>query len=385
MAMSKNKLSIYIDGEVLVLPHFSGIGHYTLEMVKAIDSIAGIDSSLKVTLGVHWRLREKAESFGLKNIRIVPTPFSHRIANALKIRGRQPYLDIFFGKKIYLFPNFSSWPLLYSKSVPIIYDLSYELYPQFAEPRNQAFLSTQVRLAAKRAAMIATISENSRQEIAQFYNYPLNKIGVYYPAVDANLFQKKSTGEINAVKAKHGVEGKYILFVGNIEPRKNLKNILLAYEKLPKKLRHEYALLLIGAKGWNDEEITTIAERLRAQGNAIVQPKQYVTDEELPAFYSGATVFVYPSIYEGFGIPPLEAMACGTPTIVSNNSSLPEATGNATFAVDALSVSSLAKALQTVLESPAEQKRLTALGLQQVKLFSWEQSAHKLIDDLRKL
>jgi glycosyltransferase involved in cell wall biosynthesis len=385
MAMSKNKLSIYIDGEVLVLPHFSGIGHYTLEMVKAIDSIAGIDSSLKVTLGVHWRLREKAESFGLKNIRIVPTPFSHRIANALKIRGRQPYLDIFFGKKIYLFPNFSSWPLLYSKSVPIIYDLSYELYPQFAEPRNQAFLSTQVRLASKRASMIATISENSRQEIAKFYNYPLDKIGVYYPAVDANLFQKKSTGEINAVKAKHGVEGKYILFVGNIEPRKNLKNILLAYEKLPKKLRHEYALLLIGAKGWNDEEITTIAERLRAQGNAIVQPKQYVTDEELPAFYSGATVFVYPSIYEGFGIPPLEAMACGTPTIVSNNSSLPEATGNATFAVDALSVSSLAKALQTVLESPAEQKRLTALGIQQVKLFSWEQSAHKLIDDLRKL
>lgn len=377
--------TIFIDGEVLVTPHFSGIGHYTLELLRAIDSQLPSHPSLRVKLLIHFRHVDKARSFGFKHIKIVKSPFSLRIANGLKIRGKQPPLDFLFGRGIYLFPNYSSWPLAFSKNISFIYDLSFEKYPEFAEPRNQAFLSDQVKKSAKRAALIATISENSKQEIHEFYNIPEEKIGIYYPAVDSKFFFKRTAREISNVKKKYAIRGKYILFVGNIEPRKNLKNLLLAYEKLDSKLRKEYSLLLVGAKGWQDEEIFNIIAHLKDAGNKIQYPEGYVEDADLPAIYSGASLFVYPSIYEGFGIPPVEAMACGVPTITSDNSSLPEAVGDGAIKIDALSVGGISRAIDELLSKKALREKLTAAGYQQADKFSWERAAQLLIEDIRKL
>lgn len=383
--MSLRRKKIIIDGEVLVMPHFSGIGHYTLELVRAVDKQLPNYPEIQVTIFVHFRHVEKAKAFGLKNIKIIKSPFSLRIANGLKIRGKQPPLDLLFGRAIYVFPNYSSWPLLFSKSVSFIYDLSFEKYPQFAEPRNQAFLSTQVRKSAERAVQIATISKNSAKEIHEFYNVPLRKIGLYYPAVDKSVFYPRDKQEIKSAKDKYGILGDYILFVGNIEPRKNLKNLLLAYEKLDEATRKKYSLLLIGAKGWQDGEIFTIIKRLRAAGNRIQRPNGYVDDKDLPALYSGASVFVYPSIYEGFGIPPIEAMACGVPTVTSNNSSLPEAVGEAAITVDALDIKQISSALYKVLNNSATRARLKKRGSKQADMFSWNDSAINLLDALRKI
>lgn len=385
MSTMSKKLKIYIDGEVLVLPHFSGIGHYTLELVRALDRAATNDQTISIVLGVHWRQFKKAKSFNFRNVRIARTPFSHRISNGLKIRQRQPYLDLLFGKRIYLFPNYSTWPLLYSKGVPFIYDLSFELYPQFAEPRNQKFLSDSVKISARRAAMIATISENSRNEILEYYHAPSDAVHIYYPAVDTTKYYVRGEKEVEAKKRKYGIAGKYILFVGNIEPRKNLKNLLLAYEALPINLRKTYSLLLVGGSGWQNNEINTIVRRLNSSGSPVIRPKRYVEDDELPALYSGASLFVYPSIYEGFGIPPLEAMACGTPTIVSDNSSLPEVVDDAAVMVKAQSVSGISEAMSLVLRDKKLQRQLIANGHRQVRKFSWDKSAQSLLDDLRKL
>lgn len=374
------KTKIFIDAEVLVVPHFSGIGHYTLELLRSLDTLLDNRSDVEVELGVYFRRVNIIHGYGFRNFRIRRTPFPLRISNALKIRGRQPYYDLFFGKRVYFFPNYTSWPLLFSKSVPVVYDLSFEYFPQYVEPRNQKFLSDNVRNSVKWASKIITISTNSKKEISEFYGCPEKNISIVYPGIDQSQFFHWPTSEVEKVKARYGVFGKYILFVGNIEPRKNLKNLLLAYEQLAPSIRKEYSLLLVGARGWLDDEIFNIIERLRIAGNHIQQPQGYVKDEDRAALFSGASLFVYPSQYEGFGIPPVEAMACGVPTITSDNSSLPEAVGSAAKTVSADSIGDLSKMIVKVLGDSKLQEKMRTEGFKQADKFSWDREAQKLLD-----
>jgi glycosyltransferase involved in cell wall biosynthesis len=374
-----------VDAEVLVAPHFSGIGHYTLELLHALDRQIEDRDDIDVELGVFFKQVGKIRSYGFNNFKIRRSPFPLRISNALKIRGLQPPLDLFFGKRLYLFPNYTSWPTLFSKSVSIVYDLSFEYFPQFVEPNNQKFLSSQVKKSVNRASKVITISKNSQKEIVEFYAKSADDVPVIYPGIDQSELFRWPADKAKPVLDSYGVSGKYILFVGNIEPRKNLKTLLLAYEKLDKQLRDEYSLLLVGARGWLDEEIIATVERLKQTGNRVQQPGTYVKDEDRAALFSGASLFVYPSLYEGFGIPPVEAMACGVPTISSNNSSLPEAVGDAAVMIDAASIDDLSEAMAKVLSDTSQQKRMVAAGYKQADSFSWDVEAKKLLDILENI
>jgi glycosyltransferase involved in cell wall biosynthesis len=218
-----------------------------------------------------------------------------------------------------------------------------------------------------------------------FYHIPKDDVSIIYPGIDQSTLFRWPKSEIDKVKARYAVHGDYILFVGNIEPRKNLKALLLAYEQLNPRLRENYSLLLVGARGWLDDEIFNIIERLRIAGNLIQQPQGYVDDDDRAALFSGASLFVYPSEYEGFGIPPVEAMACGVPTITSNNSSLPEAVGDAAITVDARSVEQLAEAMAEVLTNSKLQEKLVAKGFLQADKFSWDVEAEKLLQMFEKM
>lgn len=366
-------------------PHFSGIGHYTLELLHAIDRQIENRDDISITLGVFYRRVNKLNIFGFKNFKFRRSPFPLRITNVLKKRGLQIPYDVLFGKKIYLFPNYTSWPLLFSRSVSIVYDLSFEFLPEYVEPGNQKFLSTQVRHSVERSKKIITISTNSQREITEFYNLAKNNVPIIYPGIDQSVFYRRSSEEIKKVKARYGIHGKYILFVGNIEPRKNLKNLLLAYEKLPSEIRAEYTLLLVGARGWLDKEIFQIIHRLRMEDNVIQQPLEYVKDSHRPALFSGAELFVYPSLYEGFGIPPVEAMACGTPVIASNNSSLPEAVGKAAKMINANSVSELKDAIEDTLTNKKSRQTMIEEGFKQADKYSWDREAKKLLAVLEEI
>lgn len=376
--MSK-KIKIFIDAEVLVAPHFSGIGHYTLGILKALDDQISDKPQVVVELGVYHKRIPDIRKFGFKNFRIRKTFIPLRVANKLKIINKQFFYDVLFGRRIYFFPNYTAWPLLKSPAVTVIYDLSFEYFPQYVEPNNQKFLSNNVKKSIAWSSRIVTISKNSKKEIGEFYGIPKENIEIIYPGIDQSIFFRHPQDAINKVKAKYGIYGNYILFVGNIEPRKNLKNLLLAYEQLPKSVRNSYSLLLIGARGWLDGEIFSIIERLRMQDNFIQQPQGYVHDEDIAALYSGASLFVYPSKYEGFGIPPVEAMACGVPVITSNNSSLPEATGNAAVSISAESVSELTEAMQTVLQDEKKRAAMIEAGYKQADKFRWNVEAKKLL------
>jgi glycosyltransferase involved in cell wall biosynthesis len=353
--------------------------------LRALDRAVEDRDDIEITLGVFYRRVNKIQGYHFRNFKIKRSPFPLRISNALKIRGMQPPYDIFFGKYIYFFPNYTSWPLWFSKAVTVVYDLSFEFFPQYVEPRNQKFLSDNVRHSVERSEKIVTISTNSQKELIEFYKLTKNQTPIIYPGIDQSVFFRRPKEEINQVKARYGIHGKYILFVGNIEPRKNLKALLLAYEKLPEVIRKEYSLLLVGARGWLDDEIFEIIERLRIEGNRIQQPLDYVEDDDRPAIFSGASLFVYPSLYEGFGIPPVEAMACGVPVITSDNSSLPEAVGPAAKKVDAESVSELTKAISLVLKNKTVQKEMIGAGFKQADKYSWDREAKKFIELLEDI
>jgi alpha-1,3-rhamnosyl/mannosyltransferase len=379
--MKKKRVKIFIDGEVLVHAHFSGIGHYTADLLHAIDKLLYENeySKFSVTIGVPFRVKHKLIKYGFENIGVRGIPFLARTINGFKKRGLLPPIDLLFGKQIYIFPNYSSWPTFRSKSMPIIYDLSFVYHGEFVEPQNRTFLVEQVQLSAKRAKRIITISRNSEKEIVEYYKCHPQHIVIAYPAADINKFYRRSKEEIIDVKARYGIFDNYILFVGNIEPRKNLITLLKAYRQLDPELQKKYSLLLIGAKGWLDNEINREIVSMRKEGLRVIQPVDYVVDEDLPALYSGAKAFVYVSRYEGFGIPPIEAMACGTPVIASNNSSLPEAVGDAAITVDAMDDKQLTNSLEKLLTSKKLAEELVGKGYDQVMKFDWVESARNVL------
>lgn len=366
---SKAKIKVFIDADVLCIDHFSGIGHYAALLLSAVDDLLSLPEfkNIQITLGGPWRTYQLINRFGYKNFQIKRMPVSHRVSNGLKSRGLLPPIDLFLGKQIYIFPNYSSWPTIKSPSVPIIYDLSFVLHPEFSEDRNREFLCKQALLSAKRSKRIITISKNSKAEIAHHYEIDEKNIDIIYPIIKSSHFYQRTHAEINHVRAKYGIYDKYVLFVGNIEPRKNLTGLLKAYSMLDKEDLEKFALLLVGAKGWKDEEIHSQIKGLRDKGLKIIQPAGWVTDEDMPAIISGAVAFVYVSKYEGFGIPPVEAMFCGTPVITSDNSSLPEAVGKAAIQVNADDSEEIKNALARLLKSSTLRTEQIKLGLEHSK------------------
>ncbi len=378
---AKKKIRIFVDGEVLVLSHFSGIGHYTAALLKAVDELLFEEefSHISLEIGVPWRMRRTIGKFGYQNFAIRKMITSPRISNGLKKKHRLPPIDLLFGKKTYVFPNYSSWPTLNSKSIPIIYDASFILYPEHSDDENCKFLTTQTQLSADRSERVITISQNSKREIQQYFGKPSSKIDVVYPVLDTDKFYRRSTDEIANIKAKFGIFGDYILYVGNLEPRKNLVTLLKAYRELDPALQKKYSLLLIGAKGWKDEEITSLIIGMRKENIRVIQPTDYVDDVDLPALFSGATIFTYVSVYEGFGIPPTEAMACGTPAISTFNSSLPEAVGDAAMHVDAYDVSQITNAMEKLLTDEKLRASYVEKGYDHIRKFNTREIAVNFI------
>ena len=228
---------------------------------------------------------------------------------------------------------------------------------------------------------IITISENSKREIIEEFNVPEEKITIAQPAVDHGRFKPANEEELAQVRKKYELPEQYLLYVGTIEPRKNLLGLLEAYEKLPAKLRGEYPLVMTGGRGWLEGEIVDRISRLKGRGEALTTG--YVYDEDLPAIYSGARLFVFPSFYEGWGMPPLEAMACGTPVITSNTSSLPEVVGDTALMIDPNRPEELTNAMKQVLSDEELRQEMIRQGFKQAKRFSWEKSARKLLTVIR--
>jgi glycosyltransferase involved in cell wall biosynthesis len=203
------------------------------------------------------------------------------------------------------------------------------------------------------------------------WGIPQARIHLAYPGVDAE-FRPLSASDVEAFRAAKGLPSRYVLFVGTLEPRKNVTRLVEAFAVLKQQgLPHK--LVLAGGKGWMYEPIFAAVENLGLQGDVIFPG--FVSRQELPLWYNGAALFAYPSLYEGFGLGPLEAMACGTPVVVSNRASLPEVVGDAGIQVDAEDAAGLAEAMASVLTSPSRAAQMRERGMERAARFTWEQTA----------
>jgi glycosyltransferase involved in cell wall biosynthesis len=269
-------------------------------------------------------------------------------------------------------------PVRFDRNVMVIHDLAFLEHPEWFSGSFGRLYRTLIPKAAERALAVVTISEFSKKKIVDLLGVPATKVHVVYQGIDPT-FEPVEHHEVDRILAKFSITKPYILFVGSISPRKNLQTTIAAFAKARKKLPADYTLAVVGANSFQfpETDVPLDTEGVKAVG--------YAYDFDLPGLYTGADLLVYPSLYEGFGLPPLEAMACGTPVIASNCSSIPEAVGDAALMVDPLDAEALSHEICRVLTYPGLSADLRAWGFERVKQFSWDKTAHGMLDVCRRL
>jgi len=265
-------------------------------------------------------------------------------------------------------------PLLHrSKLVVTVHDMTCYVYPQFHTQENYDFVNQNLHWASRRAAKVIADSHQTKADIQRYLHVPEEKIEVIHLGVSDRFRPDVSAEQVEGVKHHYGIEDEYILAVGSIEPRKNLGRLLVVYRMLVEHLGIAHKLVLLGGAGWRNTSFYELLDCLGVQGRVVFTG--YVPDDDVRALYSGACFLAFPSLYEGFGLPILEAMACGTPVLTSNCSSMPEAAGDAALLVDPLDEWDLYQGMERMVLDEELRGELRRRGLQRAKRFSWEKTA----------
>jgi glycosyltransferase involved in cell wall biosynthesis len=268
-------------------------------------------------------------------------------------------------------------PLRRSQSVFTVHDLIYLFYPQYHLPLNRWYLTLMMPRFLRRADAIIAVSENTRRDVTRMMGIPAEKMTVIHEGVNPAYHAGIAPAEVARVRQKYQLPERYILFLGTLEPRKNIGLLLEAYHALLNRDPSVPRLVVAGRKGWLFEPVF---EKVRALGlGEQVCFTDWVPEADTPPLVAGAEVFAYPSLYEGFGLPPLEAMACGTPVITSTASSLPEVVGDGALLVDPHDAAALAQALERVLADAELRGSLRARAIARARLFTWEAAARQTL------
>jgi alpha-1,3-rhamnosyl/mannosyltransferase len=261
------------------------------------------------------------------------------------------------------------------KVVATIYDMSPVIFPQFHTSENRNTFARKLQHIRQHADVLIAISESTKRDIIEHLGFPEKRIHVAYGGVDANFAPLPDQAALRPTLAKYGLrEPGYILHVGTLEPRKNLVRLIEAYAQVRQRCGDATPpLVLVGQNGWDSADIFTAVARHKLSDH--VQIVGFVADADLPVLYNGATIFAYPSLYEGFGIPVLEAMACGVPVLTSTVSSLPEIVGDTGLLVEATDTQAIAAGLQQLVEDAALRCDLSVRGAMRASRFTWRETA----------
>jgi glycosyltransferase involved in cell wall biosynthesis len=286
-----------------------------------------------------------------------------------------PKPDVFFTPSHYA-PRFSPVPTVIS-----LMDVSYLRFPELFNKSDLYQLKSWTSYSVKNAAAVITISTSTRDDIIKEYGIPKDRVHVVYPGIKAALDLEPHVYTMQELKETYGITGKYILFVGTLQPRKNIQRLIEAFSKLSEK--KDLQLIIVGKKGWLYEDILAAPEKYGVKDS--VKFLDYVPDKDLPLLYKKAVCYVLPSLYEGFGLPVLEAMKYDCPVITSNVSSLPEAGGDAALYIDPENVDDIAEKIGKVLRNETLRKEMIEKGKKQIKKFSWEKAAKETLSVLRQV
>lgn len=276
-------------------------------------------------------------------------------------------IDLFFSP-YYKIPLFTDVPV-----ISCIFDLIFlKVKPYKYYLKNRIYIKNFIKLTLKKSKFIVTNSNATRKDILNFYgNKYSDKIKFFYHKINGSVFYRRDEYEVKKIREKYNLTDNYILYVGNSKPHKNLNRLINAYKLLDKTYREKYMLVLVGVKeNYEDSGIITL---------------NYLDNDELAAIYSGAELFVFPSLYEGFGYPPLEAMACGCPVISSNISSMPEILGDAALYFDPYDVNDMAVKIKDLLDNKVKREELILKGLEHVKKYMTDENLSKILELLREI
>jgi len=380
------KLNVGIEGSVF-FGNSTGVGQYSKRLS---GTAASYNKNVQFEVVRHWipfrNFQTPTPDFPALKYRLVKWFPPMVYFQVFKRLGTFVPYDFIALKKndAFIFYNFIAFPLRKSTvSIPAIHDLSFIQFPDLFSPKNLTYYNKFVPKSIERASHIITVSENSKKEIAEYYKVPADKITVVTPSIDHAVYNPRPSQQIAMVKSKYNIDKPYFLSVCTLEPRKNLIGVLNAFSQLPEDIKKKYALVLAGGKGWLDGELLEKYENLSRKYTII--RTGYVLDEDLPALYSGAYLFLYPSFYEGFGMPILEAMACGVPVICSDNSSIPEVAEGASIMLKAEDTDGLTESIIKLLNDKKLYKHIKHNGLERAKEFSWEKSSQVLVELVRRL
>lgn len=375
--------TIYIDALSLVPAKKSGVGltlRQTLESLANKQEIADLYTIyLVVPLGKAKYLAEYVQP----NVKIKTIYLPARGMELLLRLKLFPPVDWLLGAGVYIFPNYRNWPLWRSRSATYIYDVGFVRFPETVQPKNQRYLQRYINRWIARADKIIAITQQVKEEIEIYLHVPATQVEVVNCGVDEKTFYQRSSQEIDEVKRKYQIPyDKYLLFVGNIEPRKNLPMLLAAYRKLPKNIRETYGLVIVGGDGWLNEAFYSDLTEAQSEQLKIFKVDEYVEDQDLPALYSGASALVHPALYEGFGMTPLEAAACNVPVVVSDIPAIREVILDGGYYCDPHNADSVAMAVRQALDEldTPKQKAQLHQALARANELSWDNSAKQLAD-----
>ena len=367
-------LTVGIDASRAARARRTGTETYSLEIIKALAKCSPDYLRLRLYTPhppqhTDWPASAQVET------RVIPWPrlWTH-LRLAAELRQHPP--DRLF-VPAHVLPLYCPVPALVT-----VHDLGYKHYPAAHRPFDRWYLDWTTRRHTRVARYILADSQATKQDLIDFYQADPQRISVVYLGRDESLTREDDPLIIERTKAKYGVDGDYLFYLGTLHPRKNLVQLIEAFQLAMPQLPLTLKLVIAGQKGWLYDEIFTRVQTL-GMTERILLPG-YIDDADKPALLSGALAYVFPSLYEGFGLPVLEAMACQTPVLTSNVSSLPEVAGDAALLVDPHSSNDIAAGLVRLTTDTDLRHRLIEQGLRQIEKFSWDKAANQILEILAK-
>lgn len=373
-------MRVLLDGQPL-LGSRTGIGRYVSSLLSCLNE----PQDIEVFLAFNRIFKNVDAGHILPDYRVHNNRFPYKVIRRLmKPNGLYEYPFDFFSKEKYdLFhgTNFTIMPTARAKNVVTIHDLAYMIYPESTSDKIYRHHTTWVPYSVEKADRIIADSFQTKLDLIKLLHVPEEKIDVVHLAGDP-IFRVMHYSEYEQIVYRYGLPKQYILYVGTVEPRKNLITLIKAFHHLKQQSNCRQKLVIVGAKGWKYSSIFELIQEFEMESDVLFTG--YVSDDDLVGIYNGATCFVLPSIYEGFGLPLLEAMQCGIPVIGSNVSSIPEVVGEAGMLINPHDVSAWTEALATVVFDSHYRQELADLALDRAKHFSWDKAAAQTIDVYRK-
>jgi glycosyltransferase involved in cell wall biosynthesis len=373
-------MKIGVDIRCLMEEKYSGISEYCYNM---IDALTEHDKENQYILFYNKAKGEAPPLPQKANISYKSFNYPNKFFNLSLRFLKWPKVDeLIGGIDVFIIPNFLFLNLSKNcKKILIVHDLSFDIFPEFFTFKKRLWHRLiGPRAWCHRADSIIAISENTKQDIVDLYGISSEKISVIYPGISAKYFDQVPANKLEEVKKKYNLPEKYFLHVGNVEPRKNIESSLKAFDLLEDKEIH---FVIAGNLAWKYQKIRDLAEKLSSANR--IHFLGYVDADDKASLYVLSQGLIYPSIYEGFGLPPVEAMACGAPVVAGANSSLLESVADAGILVDSYSINDIVKAMNVLLKDEITTKNLKAKGREFSQKFIWKKSVEEIYALISKL